>query len=119
MDFKEEFLETIEESINDACLMTLTSLALRHIDKENKKQFDEIRSILFKIDSDKPEILKVKEIIQKTEEYDSKMIGYLKEVEVSIVKVLRKNKHGDNSSEKKCKVLKVEEQRKNIKKWWE
>ena len=129
MSFKEEFLETIEDSINDACLMALTILALRHIDKENEKRFNEIKSVLSESAIDKPEIIKIKKIIDLVEKYDTKLIDYLKEVEVSIAKVLRINYSGENkklsketckSSKETCKPkLEVEQQRKEIKRWWE
>ena len=137
MDFKKEFLETIEDSINDACLMILTTLALRHIDKENEKRYNDIKQILSESVIDKPEIIKIKKIIDLVEKYDTQLINYLKEVEVSIAKVLKINFSESNkkpsveskklfvetckSSKKDFEVVNSElkQQRKEIKKWWE
>jgi hypothetical protein len=121
-EFGENFRKLLDDNINEACLIGLTSLILRNIiDEENEKSY-QIINIINNLNDDRPEILKLKSIIKNIVEYDSKFIEILSDFDIRLSKMLYDSEDCCCSSKQQVnensECIK-EEETIDIKKWWE
>jgi len=116
--FQEEYLKICTTDPKEASLFALASLSTRHIHTTSSEHFNIINDVLNNNEFDSNELKKVKSVIDDVLRYDNNLIEYLTEIEKDVCEVLYRQPSQSNECNQR-EELRVERQRKNIKKWWE
>ena len=91
-EFKKYYIELCKENPKEASLFALSTLAMRHITKQDLEYYNVIKNVLDELVDEKgPELSKVRDTIVRVEKYDKQLIDYLSEVEKYIVEYMDSN----------------------------
>jgi len=119
---KEEFKSMCNENPKDACLFALTAAMLKNVRMDQRDMYSDIMDVLYNDDITftSPTIVRLKQVLSTYQDYENQVLDNMKFVEYEIARLLKAK--FDGGKKPQCcvkKDLKVENQRANIKKWWE